>query len=361
MASLGQGLREAREARHISLKEIASSTKIVRRYLEALENDHLEIMPGSFFIKGIIRAYANAIGLDGEEVLARYKAAGLVGEPERKRHIFPRAAAEPAPPFPPAFVAPAPALPPAEPAATPAPAAERAPTPEASPAPKQGPLAGTVPAPGLLFEPASKPRLSPATRKRILSVIWRLAAAAAVATILAVLWSSRRPRPPEAKPGVIAPQAALAERPRPTVPQTTAGTAPSPAAAAQVSQPGAQPSAPVGEPVAKPEPGPPAAAEPVSRGVAIEISFHDATWIHVRGDGEIKINGVFPAGTTARAQADRLLLIHTGNAGGFTFLLNGERAKPLGRSGQVITDIKITPANYRDFLEVRPPGGPPAG
>jgi cytoskeleton protein RodZ len=330
MASLGQSLREAREARLISLEEIASSTKIVRRYLEALENDRFDIMPGGFFIKGIVRAYANAIGLDAEEVLARYKAAGLFGEPERKRHIFPRAAAEPAPP-----------LTPAEPAAAPAPEAE--------------------PAPGLLIEPAPKPRLSPAARRRILSVIWRLAAFAAVVTVLLVLWSSRRPRPPEPTPGAVAPQPALPERTRPTAPQTTAGTAPSPDAAGQISQAGARPSAPSGEPVAKPEPGPPAAAEPVSRGVTIEISFHDATWIHVRGDGEIKINGVFPAGTTARAQADQMLLIHTGNAGGFTFLLNGERAKPLGRSGQVITDIKITPANYRDFLEVRPPGGPPAG
>ncbi len=87
MASLGQELREEREGRHISIEEIASATKIVSRYLKALESDHLDIMPGEFFIKGIIRAYSRAIGLDGEAVLAKYKAAGLIGEPERKRHL----------------------------------------------------------------------------------------------------------------------------------------------------------------------------------------------------------------------------------------------------------------------------------
>jgi cytoskeleton protein RodZ len=350
MASLGQELREARETRHISIEEIASSTKIVPRYLEALENDHLEIMPGGFFIKGIIRAYAKAIGIDGEEVLERYKTAGLIGEPGRKRQIFPKAAVEPMPPLPPAFVTP----PAPKPAPTPAPEAEPLPAPAAEPVPETAPPPETAAAPGLLFEPAPKPKLSAAARKRILVITWRLVAFAAVVTVLVVLWSSRRPRPPEATPAAVVPATSLPERPRPAAPQTTTAGVPAADAAAQ-------PGMPAGEPAAKPEPAPPAPSEPVWKGVTIDITFHDATWIHVRSDGEIKIDGVFPAGTTARAQADQLLLIHTGNAGGFTFLLNGERAKPLGRSGQVITDIKVTPANYKEFLEVRPPGGPPAG
>jgi len=355
MASLGQGLREAREARHISIEEIASSTKIVPRYLEALENDHLEIMPGGFFIKGIIRAYAKAIGLDAEEVLAKYKAAELIGEPERRRHMFPKAPAGPAPPLPPPFAAP----PPAEPAPSPAPEAEPAPAPEAATPVEAPPLPDIAPAPGLLIEPAPKPRLSPAARKRILSWAWRTVAFVAVVAVLVVLWSSRRPRPPQAKPGAVAPETALPERPLPTTPQTTPGAVPSADLAGRTFQ-SAQPAPAAAEPAAKPEPEPPAAGEEVRKGVTIEITFNDSTWIHVRSDGEIKIDGVFPAGTSARAQADQLLLIHTGNAGGFTFLLNGQRAKPLGRSGQVLTDIKITPANYKEFLEVRPPG-PPAG
>lgn len=356
MTSLGQGLRESREARHISIEEIASSTKIVPRYLEALENDHLEIMPGGFFIKGIIRAYAKAIGLDGEEVLAKYKAAGLIGEPERKRHIFQKAPAEPAPALPPSFVTPAAV----EPAHAPAPEAAPAPAPVAAIPIEAPPVPDIAPAPELLIEPAPKPRLSPAARKRIFSWVWRAVALVAVVAVLVVLWSSRRPRPPQAKPGAVAPEKALPERPLPTTPQTAPGAGPSSDVEGQPAQAAPQPTPPAAEPASKPETEPPAAVEEVWKGVTIEITFHETTSIHVRGDGEIKIDGVFPAGTTARAQADQLLLIHTGNAGGFTFRLNGQRARPLGRSGQFLTDIQITPANFKEFLEVRPPG-PPAG
>jgi hypothetical protein len=114
----------------------------------------------------------------------------------------------------------------------------------------------------------------------------------------------------------------------------------------------------VSPPTPKPEALP--AAEEVWKGVTIEITFRAATWIQVRTDGTLKVDGIFPAGATARAQADERLLIHTGNAGGFTFRLNGKPAKPLGRSGQVLTDIAITPENFRDFLE-SPPSDLPTG
>jgi len=100
------------------------------------------------------------------------------------------------------------------------------------------------------------------------------------------------------------------------------------------------------------------AAERVWKGLTIEITFQAETWIQVRTDGELKINGLFPPGSTARAQADDRLLIHTGNAGGFTFRLNGQPAKPLGRSGQVLTDIRITLENIKDFLESTSSGLP---
>jgi len=72
MASLGQELKRERELRGISLKEIASSTKINLKFLQALENDHLEILPGKFFIKGILSAYAKCLGLEKEYVLNKY-------------------------------------------------------------------------------------------------------------------------------------------------------------------------------------------------------------------------------------------------------------------------------------------------
>jgi transcriptional regulator with XRE-family HTH domain len=72
MASLGQELKRERELRGITLKEISASTKISQKFLKALEEDQPEILPGKFFIKGILRSYALAIGLDGDYVLNKY-------------------------------------------------------------------------------------------------------------------------------------------------------------------------------------------------------------------------------------------------------------------------------------------------
>jgi len=336
MASLGLTLREAREARNISIEEIASATKIVPRYLEALENDRLEIMPGEFFIKGIIRTYARAIGLDGEEVLSRYKAAGLIGEPGRKRHIFQKAAPEPAPPLPP--------LPASVPVPTLSVEPEPPPMPAAAPAPE------APAAPGIFFEPFEKPKLAPAARKRIIAWVLRIVAILVVVGVLAVLWSSRRPKPAEPAPGTVALPPVVSDI-APSVPQQTGPGAAAPAGTAVI---------PAVEPAPAAQNEPPAAPEEAWKGVTIELTFTAETWIRVHTDGELKIYGVFPAGTTARSRADAEILIQTGNAGGFTFLLNGQPARPLGRAGQFIDEFKITPANYKDLLEVRPPG-PPAG
>jgi len=72
MASIGQELRRERELRGISLKEISNSTKINLRFLRALEEDQLDMLPGDFFTKGIIRTYANYIGLDEDAVMNKY-------------------------------------------------------------------------------------------------------------------------------------------------------------------------------------------------------------------------------------------------------------------------------------------------
>jgi len=72
MASLGQELKRERELRGISLKEIADSTKISLRFLRALEDDQLDMLPGKFFTKSIIRSYASYLGLEEETVLNKY-------------------------------------------------------------------------------------------------------------------------------------------------------------------------------------------------------------------------------------------------------------------------------------------------
>lgn len=72
MIPIGQDLKRERELRGISLKEIAESTKINIRFLRALEEDQLDVLPGKFFTRGIIRGYAKYLGLEEDSVLNKY-------------------------------------------------------------------------------------------------------------------------------------------------------------------------------------------------------------------------------------------------------------------------------------------------
>ena len=78
MASFGENLRQARQARNITLQEIAASTKISSRALQALEDEHFEQLPGGIFNKGFVRAYARCVGLDEEKTVAEYMVAAKV-------------------------------------------------------------------------------------------------------------------------------------------------------------------------------------------------------------------------------------------------------------------------------------------
>ena len=72
MTTFGQDLKRERELRGISLKEIADFSKISLRFLRALEENQLDILPGKFFTRGIIRTYAKYLGLEEETVLNQY-------------------------------------------------------------------------------------------------------------------------------------------------------------------------------------------------------------------------------------------------------------------------------------------------
>ncbi|MBT5867867.1 MAG: helix-turn-helix domain-containing protein [Nitrospinaceae bacterium] len=69
----GSYLKHERELRGVPLEEIAGTTKIHIRFLQALEENSFDQLPGEVFIKGYIRSYAETIGSDAEEMLNIYK------------------------------------------------------------------------------------------------------------------------------------------------------------------------------------------------------------------------------------------------------------------------------------------------
>jgi cytoskeletal protein RodZ len=71
MESLGRWLRREREQRQISLEEVSQLTRIPLRTLENLENDRMESLAGDIYIRGYLKAYARAIGLDPAPWLRR--------------------------------------------------------------------------------------------------------------------------------------------------------------------------------------------------------------------------------------------------------------------------------------------------
>jgi len=71
--SIGDLLRASRNRRNEELSEVSEALRIRQVYLEAIENNKFEELPGAIYAIGFIRTYAEHLGLDGEEVVRRYK------------------------------------------------------------------------------------------------------------------------------------------------------------------------------------------------------------------------------------------------------------------------------------------------
>lgn len=73
MRTVGQILKEAREAKLYSLEEIEKHTKIRVELLEALEKDEYEKLPPSTFVQGFIKNYGKFLNLETEKLLAIFR------------------------------------------------------------------------------------------------------------------------------------------------------------------------------------------------------------------------------------------------------------------------------------------------
>src|SRR2546426_8692486 len=82
--SFGENLRRERELRGISLHEIAEATKISARFLQALEQDRLDVLPGGIFPRAFVKQYARYLGLDPEKVAAEFQYLHAEESPEKR-------------------------------------------------------------------------------------------------------------------------------------------------------------------------------------------------------------------------------------------------------------------------------------
>ncbi|MBU4329974.1 MAG: DUF4115 domain-containing protein [Acidobacteria bacterium] len=247
MATLGQDLKRERELRGISLKEIADTTKINLHFLRALEEDQIDLLPGRFFIKGVIRAYTGHLGLDTEDFLNQFM------EEERLRSEM-----DDAPPH----------------------------------------------------EPRTK---KPVFHKIRSLFIFCLVVIVLVSGLTAVYLLFRSGNDPF-----------LEEQILPTRPPEKLFTIPDE----------------VWEEI-----------QAAESGLVMHLDFQEETWMQIISDGRLILDGNHSPGFRFRAAAENEILIHCGNLGGFIYTLNGRPGKRLGRSGDVLRNIRLTPDTLDRFLE----------
>jgi cytoskeleton protein RodZ len=299
----GVHLRREREMRGVTLEEISSATRIGTRFLDALETEHWERLPGGVFNRGFVRTTAQFLGLDPEAMLAEYTLATT----DSTRAV------------PPVYIH---------------------------------------------AQSSWTPRTAPAARDHRLLPWIVLIAIAAVAAGGWLGWrhirSLRRAR--EADAAVAAGNSAAAttdpsQEASAGMGETTGATpsAPQPAAdspAAPVATAAAPPTAPPGAnddaatPAEAAAPAVAATAAPsasttaapasasASAPLVLKIEAGRATSVRVSVDGHKTFQGKIPAGGSKTFQANQVFYVTARDAGGVLLELNGQTLPPLGPQGR---------------------------
>lgn len=70
---IGSLLKQTRVTKGYSLEEIEEATKIRARYLEAIENEEFDLLPGQVYVIAFLRNYARYLGVNDDELVQQYK------------------------------------------------------------------------------------------------------------------------------------------------------------------------------------------------------------------------------------------------------------------------------------------------
>ena len=73
IATVGEQLKDARKSQHLDMAPIALKLCIAQKYLRALEESQYDAFPERVYAYGFLKNYAQALGLDGEELFDQYQ------------------------------------------------------------------------------------------------------------------------------------------------------------------------------------------------------------------------------------------------------------------------------------------------
>jgi cytoskeletal protein RodZ len=79
---IGNSLREARLRQQLQFSVLEQRTKVRPKYLRALEDEQFDLLPAPTYVKGFLKAYADALGLDGQLYVDEFNSRFVVGEEE---------------------------------------------------------------------------------------------------------------------------------------------------------------------------------------------------------------------------------------------------------------------------------------
>jgi cytoskeleton protein RodZ len=333
---VGELLREQRQELGLDINDVGEVLRIKPAFLEALEENRPQDLPGPTYVLGFVRAYARHLGLDDEWVLERYKAesAGVQARPDL---AFPAPLAERSLPGGPVllvalilaicgygtwyYLSTGERARPERVAAVPP--ALQIPPPDQVAADARGEAKASAPAPAAEPVPALKPPVN-------------------------------SPTPTPANPPIAAASPAANAPGNPANnPRLGSGLFPGSVAASTTSPNAAVPAPPDTAPPKAPAPEPAgvgsASAAPQDSAAAatgrIDIKATADCWVQIRApDQSIVFSRVLKTGETYRVPARSGLVLRTGNAGALTIAVDGKQVPAIGPLGALRRNVTLDPA-----------------
>jgi cytoskeleton protein RodZ len=269
----GAKLREARERKGVSLRQIANVTKISVGMLDALERNDIKRLPGGIFSRAFVRSFASEVGLDPETTIQEFIAQfgdDSVGA---------------------------------------------------------GNLASTQIEDNVALDSARR------TASTFISLLVVSVVVAAVIIYFTIAGRRAAPVTTESAPAAAAQSAAALEPERSPVAAPSSSNAASDRASAPVTDP---------RPV----------EESAADRLVVNLVASRQCWVSATVDGKKQVERLLQPGDRRTFEVRRELVVTIGDAGAVTMTINGTEAKPLGKSGEVVT-TRLDLSNFRTFLPTR--------